>query len=55
MAFKVTENTEINYSWQLSHPKLVELIGYCLEDEQWLLVYEFVHEDSRENFLFRSE
>ncbi|CAH8360172.1 unnamed protein product [Eruca vesicaria subsp. sativa] len=55
MAFKVTENTEINYLWQLSHLNLVELIGYCLEDEQQLLVYEFVHEGSRENYLFRSE
>ncbi|KAL0696928.1 hypothetical protein Bca4012_064108 [Brassica carinata] len=25
---------EINYLGQLSHPNLVKLIGYCLEDKQ---------------------
>ncbi|KAG7565792.1 Protein kinase-like domain superfamily [Arabidopsis suecica] len=44
--------TEINYLGQLSHPNLVKLIGYCLEDEQRLLVYEFMHKGSLENHLF---
>jgi len=47
--------TEINYLGQLSHPNLVKLIGYCLEDEQRLLVYEFMHKGSLENHLFASE
>ncbi|KAL1209844.1 Serine/threonine-protein kinase BIK1 [Cardamine amara subsp. amara] len=38
---------------QLSHLNLVKLIGYCLEDEHHLLVYEFMHNGSLENHLFR--
>lgn len=45
----------MNYLGQLSHPHLVKLIGYCLEDEQRLLVYEFMPRGSLENHLFRSE
>ncbi|KAL1217782.1 Serine/threonine-protein kinase BIK1 [Cardamine amara subsp. amara] len=45
--------TEINYLGQLSHPNLVKLIGYCLEDEHRLLVYEFMQKGSLENHLFR--
>ncbi|CAD5184205.1 unnamed protein product [Musa acuminata subsp. malaccensis] len=30
-----------------------QLIGYCLEDEQRLLVYEFMPRGSLENHLFR--
>ncbi|KAG6475895.1 hypothetical protein ZIOFF_065125 [Zingiber officinale] len=44
---------EVNYLSQLSHPNLVKLIGYCLEDEQRLLVYEFMPRGSLENHLFR--
>lgn len=51
----VVIQTEINYLGQLSHPNLVKLIGYCLEDEQRLLVYEFMHKGSLENHLFSSE
>lgn len=47
--------TEINYLGQLQHPNLVKLIGYCLEDEHRLLVYEFMPKGSMENHLFRSE
>ncbi|KAI4990087.1 hypothetical protein ZWY2020_038450 [Hordeum vulgare] len=43
----------INHLGHLSHPNLVKLIGYCLEDEYWLLVYEFVPHGSLENHLFR--
>lgn len=51
----VVIQTEINYLGQLSHPNLVKLIGYCLEDEHRLLVYEFMQKGSLENHLFRSE
>ncbi|XP_042014096.1 receptor-like cytoplasmic kinase 176 isoform X1 [Salvia splendens] len=47
--------TEINYLGQLHHPNLVRLIGYCLEDEHRLLVYEFMPRGSLENHLFRRE
>ncbi|TYI86556.1 hypothetical protein E1A91_D04G072300v1 [Gossypium mustelinum] len=44
---------EINYLGQLHHPNLVKLIGYCLEDDHRLLVYEFMPKGSLENHLFR--
>uniref|UniRef100_A0A1D1Z6D8 non-specific serine/threonine protein kinase n=1 Tax=Anthurium amnicola TaxID=1678845 RepID=A0A1D1Z6D8_9ARAE len=44
---------EVNYLGQLYHPNLVKLIGYCIEDEQRLLVYEFMPRGSVENHLFR--
>ncbi|KAK8679105.1 hypothetical protein V6N13_144573 [Hibiscus sabdariffa] len=44
---------ELNYLGQLHHPHLVKLIGYCLEDEHRLLVYEFMPRGSLENHLFR--
>ncbi|KAL4587721.1 hypothetical protein LXL04_000595 [Taraxacum kok-saghyz] len=44
---------EVDYLGQFSHPNLVKLIGYCLEDEQRLLVYEFMPRGSLENHLFR--
>ncbi|TXG49789.1 hypothetical protein EZV62_025664 [Acer yangbiense] len=45
--------TEINYLGQLYHPNLVKLVGYCLEDDHRLLVYEFMPKGSLENHLFR--
>uniref|UniRef100_A0ACD5TYV0 Uncharacterized protein n=1 Tax=Avena sativa TaxID=4498 RepID=A0ACD5TYV0_AVESA len=44
---------EVNYLGQLSHPNLVKLVGYCVEDEQRFLVYEFMPHGSLENHLFR--
>ncbi|CAM8953981.1 unnamed protein product [Rhodiola kirilowii] len=44
---------EINYLGQLHHPNLVKLIGYCLDGENLLLVYEFMPKGSLENHLFR--
>ncbi|EOA20777.1 hypothetical protein CARUB_v10001106mg [Capsella rubella] len=44
---------EINYLGQLDHPNLVKLVGYCLEEEHRLLVYEFMPRGSLENHLFR--
>ncbi|CAM8910590.1 hypothetical protein QQ045_032034 [Rhodiola kirilowii] len=45
--------TEINYLGQLQHPNLVKLIGYCLEEDHRLLIYEFMARGSMENHLFR--
>ncbi|KEH39442.1 putative transferase, protein kinase RLK-Pelle-RLCK-VIIa-2 family [Medicago truncatula] len=44
---------EVNYHGRFSHPHLVRLIGYCLENEHRLLVYEFMPRGSLENHLFR--
>jgi len=44
---------EVNYLGQLHHPNLVKLVGYCVEDDQRLLVYEFMPKGSLENHLFR--
>ncbi|PRQ59171.1 putative transferase, protein kinase RLK-Pelle-RLCK-VIIa-2 family [Rosa chinensis] len=45
--------TEINYLGRLRHPNLVKLIGYCTEDDDGLLVYEFMPCGSLNNHLFR--
>ncbi|PAN22494.1 hypothetical protein PAHAL_4G023000 [Panicum hallii] len=45
--------TEVSYLGQYSHPNLVELIGYCCEDDHRLLVYEFMAKSSLEHHLFR--
>jgi serine/threonine protein kinase len=47
--------SEINFLGRLSHPNLVKLLGYCWEDRELLLVYEFMAKGSLENHLFRSE
>ncbi|XP_019157142.1 PREDICTED: probable receptor-like protein kinase At5g15080 [Ipomoea nil] len=44
---------EVNYLGELQHPHLVKLIGYCMEDDQRLLVYEFMPRGSLENHLFK--
>ncbi|XP_076917459.1 serine/threonine-protein kinase PBL34-like [Bidens hawaiensis] len=44
---------EVNFLGDLLHPHLVKLIGYCIEDDQRLLVYEFMPRGSLENHLFR--
>lgn len=45
---------EVHFLGQLHHPNLVKLIGYCIEDDRRLLVYEFMQRGSLENHLFRS-
>ncbi|WOK92696.1 serine/threonine-protein kinase [Canna indica] len=44
---------EVNYLGQLSHPNLVQLIGYCCEGNHRLLVYEYMACGSLEKHLFR--
>ncbi|KAJ8751466.1 hypothetical protein K2173_016681 [Erythroxylum novogranatense] len=43
---------EITYLGRLSHPNLVKLLGYCKEDDQFLLVYEFMKNGSLNYRLF---
>uniref|UniRef100_A0A0D9YLD6 non-specific serine/threonine protein kinase n=1 Tax=Oryza glumipatula TaxID=40148 RepID=A0A0D9YLD6_9ORYZ len=45
--------SEINFLGRLSHPNLVKLLGYCFEDKELLLVYEFMAKGSLENHLFK--
>ncbi|WVZ74252.1 hypothetical protein U9M48_022460 [Paspalum notatum var. saurae] len=47
--------SEVNFLGRLSHPNLVRLLGYCWEDKELLLVYEYMAKGSLENHLFRSE
>ncbi|KAM3279509.1 hypothetical protein ACQJBY_046713 [Aegilops geniculata] len=44
---------EINYLGRLCHPNLLKLIGYCIEDEYRVLVYEWMPRGSLDNHLFR--
>ncbi|KAI0501095.1 hypothetical protein KFK09_019313 [Dendrobium nobile] len=44
---------EVIFLGHLRHPHLVKLIGYCCEDEERLLVYEFMPRGSLENHLFK--
>lgn len=46
---------EVDFLGKLSHPNLVKLLGYCLEDQELLLVYEFMAKGSLENHLFSSK
>ncbi|KAK1387742.1 Receptor-like cytoplasmic kinase 176 [Heracleum sosnowskyi] len=43
---------EINFLGRLCHPNLLKLIGYCLEEEHRLLVYEFIPQGSLEKHIF---
>ncbi|KAK4266702.1 hypothetical protein QN277_027582 [Acacia crassicarpa] len=43
---------EVIFLGQLSHPNLVQLIGYCCEDEHRVLIYEYMARGSVENNLF---
>ncbi|KAL5650311.1 hypothetical protein ACJX0J_041120, partial [Zea mays] len=45
--------SEVNFLGRLSHPNLVRLLGYCVEDRELLLVYEYMPKGSLENHLFR--
>ncbi|KAI3470205.1 hypothetical protein Pfo_026868 [Paulownia fortunei] len=44
---------ELNYLSQLRHPNLVKLVGYCSEEDNMILVYEFMPKGSLDNHLFR--
>ncbi|KAL2335534.1 hypothetical protein Fmac_016747 [Flemingia macrophylla] len=44
---------EISYLGELHHPNLVKLIGFCIENDQRLLVYEYMCRGSLDKHLFR--
>ncbi|EYU21153.1 hypothetical protein MIMGU_mgv1a023383mg, partial [Erythranthe guttata] len=44
---------EINYFSQIHHPNIVKLIGYCYEEDDMILVYEFIPKGSLDNYSFR--
>lgn len=44
--------SEINFLGRLSHPNLVRLLGYCWDEKELLLAYEFMQKGSLENHLF---
>ena len=46
--------SEVILLGQLKHPNPVKLIGYCCEEEERVLIYEFMPRGSLENHLFRS-
>ncbi|KAI4317036.1 hypothetical protein L6164_024948 [Bauhinia variegata] len=45
--------SEVQFLGKFSHPNLVKLLGYCSEENQFLLVYEYMQKGSLENHLFR--
>ncbi|KAK6939084.1 Serine-threonine/tyrosine-protein kinase, catalytic domain [Dillenia turbinata] len=45
--------SEVKFLGKFSHPHLVRLIGYCSDEKQFLLVYEYMPKGSLENHLFR--
>lgn len=49
----MTIQSEINFLGRISHPNLVKLLGYCRDNDEFLLVYEFMPRGSLENHLFR--
>lgn len=47
--------SEVKFLGKFSHPNLVKLIGYCWEENQFLLVYQYIQRGSLENHLFGSK
>ncbi|WVZ77622.1 LOW QUALITY PROTEIN: hypothetical protein U9M48_025470 [Paspalum notatum var. saurae] len=45
--------SEINFLGRISHPNVVKLLGYCMEDNELILVHEFMAKGSLDNHLFR--
>lgn len=44
---------EVKFLGKFCHPNLVKLLGYCWEEDQFLLVYEYMQKGSLESHLFR--
>ncbi|CAI0382110.1 unnamed protein product [Linum tenue] len=48
-----SDQAEVKFLGKFSHPNLVKLLGYCWEENQFLLVYEYMQKGSLESHLFR--
>ncbi|XP_058780827.1 probable serine/threonine-protein kinase PIX13 isoform X1 [Vicia villosa] len=46
--------SEVKFLGKFSHPNLVKLLGFCWEEDQFLLVYEYMQKGSLESHIFRS-
>ncbi|CAK9266671.1 unnamed protein product, partial [Sphagnum jensenii] len=46
---------EVDVLSRVSHRNLVLLIGYCLEDDQQMLIYEYMHKGSLYDHLYANE
>ncbi|GJX49712.1 putative serine/threonine/dual specificity protein kinase, catalytic domain-containing protein [Tanacetum coccineum] len=45
--------TEVKLLSRLSHPNLVKLLGYCSEDKELLLVYEFMEKGDLDSYILK--
>ncbi|KAK3418354.1 hypothetical protein EUGRSUZ_H04313 [Eucalyptus grandis] len=52
-AWQVAWQRKLHYIGRISHPNLTKLLGFCHDDENLALVYEFMPMGSLENQLFR--
>ncbi|KAL8233350.1 hypothetical protein R6Q59_019450 [Mikania micrantha] len=44
--------TEVNFLGRLDHPNIIRLLGYCRDEHEYLLVYEYMQHKSFDLFLF---
>ena len=45
--------TEVKLLSRLNHPNLVKLLGYCSEDKELLLVYEFMEKGDLDSYILK--
>ncbi|KAK2966759.1 hypothetical protein RJ640_003072 [Escallonia rubra] len=49
------KEAKVKFMRKFSHPNLVKLLGYCLEDEDFLIVSEYVQKGSLDHHLFNND
>ncbi|KAK3031199.1 hypothetical protein RJ639_035356 [Escallonia herrerae] len=55
VTYSPSKKPEVAHFQKLIHPNLVKLFGYCLEGEEFLLVYEYMKHGSLDNYLFKDD